>query len=372
MNVNAKRAAAASDRLYSLDVLRGMDMFLLSVVGVIVMQAHAVWGLPEGVVAQFSHPWGGFALWDLIMPLFIFMSGAAVPLASRRRLTAEGAPTAAYWRHLLSRFALLWLLGMVVQGRLLTLDVMQISPYNNTLQTIAVGSAVASLAYLLKPKWIRPCLAVALLAGYGIVMAFGGDYSREGNAAMLAELKILRALVPAGSLALDTHGYTWFLTTPVFAAFGLAGCCSTELLLAGGAKARKAAVLLATGALVWGTGWLLGLRIPSVKQFFSVSFSAQAAGWCMMAFAALYWVNDVLMLRRGMGLFLAFGRHSLAAYLGYTVLRPVYLAAAQIATGGLAQLFGAAVANFAAPTCAALILTAVILRLDASGRAGRN
>ena len=214
MQVESKKVKIR-ERLFCLDLLRGLDMFLLSVVGVVVMAAHQAWGLPEGFVAQFCHPWGGFVLWDIIMPLFIFMAGAAVPLASRRRLTSGGHPTSAYWKHLVLRFLMLWGLGLVVQGRILSLDLQQISPYNNTLQTIAVGYVVASLAYLLKPKWIRPCLCLALLAIYGVIISSCGDYSEDGNAAMLAEMKILGVLVPDGSTALKTGGYTWFLTSPV-------------------------------------------------------------------------------------------------------------------------------------------------------------
>ena len=41
------------------------------------------------------------------MPLFIFICGAAVPLALPRRLDAGGRPGLAYWRHVLGRVALL-------------------------------------------------------------------------------------------------------------------------------------------------------------------------------------------------------------------------------------------------------------------------
>ena len=73
--------AMRNKRLLSLDILRGADMFLLTVVGPFVQALDKAFGLPKGVLAQFSHAWGGFTLWDIIMPLFIFMSGAAVPFA---------------------------------------------------------------------------------------------------------------------------------------------------------------------------------------------------------------------------------------------------------------------------------------------------
>ena len=69
-----------TERLYSLDVLRGLDMFLLTVVGPLVMAANKSWGcFPPEFVRQFEHGWLGFRFWVIIQPLFIFMSGAAIP-----------------------------------------------------------------------------------------------------------------------------------------------------------------------------------------------------------------------------------------------------------------------------------------------------
>ena len=64
-------------------------------------------------MGQFSHGWVCFTLWDIIMPLFIFMCGAAMPFALGRRLR-EGRGV--FWRRVLSRVALLWAMGGLVQG----------------------------------------------------------------------------------------------------------------------------------------------------------------------------------------------------------------------------------------------------------------
>ena len=70
------RENSKSERLFCLDALRGLDMLLLTVVGPFFMAVNKGYGLPEGVLAQFRHPWGGFTLWDIIVPRFIFMCGA--------------------------------------------------------------------------------------------------------------------------------------------------------------------------------------------------------------------------------------------------------------------------------------------------------
>ena len=100
MNDDAK----TSERLYSLDLLRGLDMFLLTVVGPFFSALNAATRLPDCVMGQFRHNWGGFTLWDLVMPLFIFMCGAAVPFALPKRMK-EGRAGFEYWRHVLLRVA---------------------------------------------------------------------------------------------------------------------------------------------------------------------------------------------------------------------------------------------------------------------------
>ena len=324
--------------------------------------ANAAWGLPAPLVAQFGHPWGGFTLWDLIMPLFIFMSGAAVPLAMRRRLDAEGRPTAAFWRHLAWRFAMLWVLGMVAQGRLLTWDAMQISPYNNTLQTIAVGYLVTCLAFLAKPKWFRPALAVACVAVYGLLMACCGDYTKTGNAAYLFEMAVLRHVVPAGSTALDTSGYTWFLTSFMFAAMALAGCVATEILVSSRTSRGRLAVLGGTGAAVLAAGWALVPAVPMVKQYFSASFTMQAVGWSMLALAACYALVDVAGRRRGLGVVFMFGRDALFVYVCHTILRPMFAAFGKLASAGVPHVAGEAAGTFAAALASVALLVFLVWR----------
>ena len=70
-------------------------MMFLTVVAPLVWACHAVWGLPGGVLFQFTHPWEGFTCWDIIMPMFIFMCGAAIPFALG--LTEHSAKAGRTW-----------------------------------------------------------------------------------------------------------------------------------------------------------------------------------------------------------------------------------------------------------------------------------
>ena len=367
------KTATAKKRLLSLDMLRGADMFLLTVIGPFVWALNKSFGLPKGVLAQFDHAWGGFSLWDIIMPLFIFMSGAAVPFAMKGRLD-DGHARWRYWRHVLSRFALLWVLGMVAQGRLLTLDANLISPFDNTLQTIAFGYLACAIVYRIPSRAVRFAIPAALALVYTLILAFLGDYSKTGNAAMLFENWFVPFTVPATSrvLELADPGYTWWATIPMFAAMGLSGMCATEILKDENlAPSRRATRLAVAGAALLALGWLLVPVIPPIKHIYTLSFTAQAMGWSMLALAALYALFDIRFAGsaaagRAMSLLVLFGRTSLLAYMCIDVFGSVFNAFGKMFAPGFVHLFGEWAGPLSAWLASTLLLVAVLkTRADA-------
>lgn len=350
-----------SERLYSLDLLRGLDMFLLVVIGPLFAAINATHKLPDCVMGQFHHNWGGFTLWDLIMPLFIFMCGAAVPFALGRRME-NGRPTLAYWRHVLSRVAVLWVLGMVAQGRLLSMDALLINPFNNTLQAIAAGYLVAAAVQCIPSRKARAAAPIVLALAYSAVLAIFGDYTRDGNAATRFEYWLLPHITPEGSkaLAMIDPGYSWWATIPMFGAMTLTGAEATQILTAGeSSPKRRLAVLAAFGAALLAAGWALSPLIPPVKHIYTLSFSAQAMGWSVLLLAALYLVADVLKFRRGMWLFILFGQTSLMAYMCHE-FKPVFKAFGKMFAPGAVHLFGEGAAPLATWLASTALLVAVL------------
>ena len=71
-----------SQRILSLDALRGFDMFWI--IGADVL-ASSVLGLvgtesAKRLASQLEHvPWEGFHFYDLVFPLFLFMVGCSLP-----------------------------------------------------------------------------------------------------------------------------------------------------------------------------------------------------------------------------------------------------------------------------------------------------
>ncbi len=350
-----------SKRLLSLDILRGLDMILLTVVGPLFWAVNKAWTMPEAVQLQFKHAWGGFTLWDIIMPLFIFMCGAAIPYALSKRLDEDGWATSAFWKHVLGRFALLWFCGMLVQGRLATLDPLQISPYNNTLQTIAAGYLIAALVMLVPVRALRVLVPFILVGAYGALLHLHGDYTQEGNLAQIVEQKVLAAILPAGSSAFKTHGYTWFLTTLMFGAMTLCGAQCAEILRGKGSAGRKATTLFVLGALLLGAGWALTLAVPCIKHIFSVSFTFQAMGWCVLALALLYVLTDVLPCRRGWWFVTLYGQCALTAYMATHFFRPALDACTKTITQGLPRFLDKAYMPLANVLVSTVLLTIVLV-----------
>jgi len=333
------------ERLFSLDVLRGMDIILMAVVGRLVKAASVVWSIPPEKLTQFRHAYGGFTFWDIIMPLFLFMCGAAIPFALPKRLDAEGRPTAAFWKHVAWRLVMLWVLGMVCGGNLLQLDRTTIYPYSNTLQAIAAGYVIAALALLIRNAKVRFALPFVLAAAYGTILACYGVYLADDNAAMKVEQWILHLLLPTDSKVFAlTHGYTWWLTTLMFGAMTLLGMQATEILRSGRTAWRKAVILGGYGLGLLALGLSLEYIVgePCIKHIFTPSFTFQSMGYSMLALAALYIWFDIWKLRRGAWLFLLYGQFALTAYVISGPFRPGLIAFAQVFLQGVPHLIGTA------------------------------
>lgn len=220
-------------RIESLDALRGLDLFFLVAFGPFARTLIKAADLPclDGLYKQLSHvQWEGFAVWDLIMPLFLFMSGITIPFAFSRM--KQERDKRALTRRLTKRVLLLWIFGMIVQGNLLGLDPDHIYFYTNTLQTIAVGYLASALFFFFTSIRTQILSTVALLLVYWAAMQWitidgfgGGDYTQEGNLAegidriVMGRFRDSAELMPDGTVAFAKgYYYTWLLSSLNFIA----------------------------------------------------------------------------------------------------------------------------------------------------------
>ena len=111
---------ASSGRLASLDILWGFDLFVLvffqPVFAALAQRLNLPW--LNSVLYQLGHEvWAGFRFWDLIILLFLFMTGASMPFSFSK--FKDGPNKGPVYRKILKRFVLLFIFGMIVQGNLL-------------------------------------------------------------------------------------------------------------------------------------------------------------------------------------------------------------------------------------------------------------
>ena len=295
-----KEMTGVRNRLESLDALRGFDLFCLvaleSVMHALNGAADAEWLRP--LMWCFTHvEWEGLSTWDLVMPLFLFMSGVSIPFALGRYRGAS-APRAVYWR-IVKRVLLLWVFGMICQGNLLGLDPDRLYLYSNTLQAIAVGYLAAALLFLHTRLLTQAGVAVMLLLMYWGAMSWiqvdgygGGNYTPDGNS------------------------YAAELRQPVLIVTVLTGLFAGQILKRDRlTPARKIGWLLLAGLGMMLAGWAWSFDQPVIKRLWTSSMTLISSGCCMALMALFYGLIDYKHWWRPGTWLRVYGMNSIAAYM---------------------------------------------------------
>lgn len=267
------------------------------------------------VLPQIQHmPWEGFTAWDLIMPLFLFMVGTAMPFSFAKRL-AQGQTKGRLFLHVLYRVVILWVLGMIAQGQMLEYDLSQLRLYSNTLQAIAAGYLIASILLLtLRPRWQFMVTGGLLLAYWGLLMLVpvpghgAGQLTAEGNLAIYIDKLILGPFQ-------DGTTYTWILSGMTFATTVMMGAFAGQLLRSGRTQWQKVVVLLCSGLACVLIGWAWGFVFPIIKHIWTSSMVLFAGGWSLLLLCLFYLIIDVLRLRFWAIFFVVIGTNAILAYM---------------------------------------------------------
>jgi predicted acyltransferase len=306
--------AAPLARLMSLDALRGFDMFWIIGGGAIFTGLiKAVDGPFEAVRPQFEHVrWEGLHFWDLIWPLFMFVVGVSIPLSIEKR-QAAGATKRSLYLHAVRRAIILFILGMVLQGRLLEWDLNKLRPCYSVLHGIAAGYLIAfAVALELRPRTQDAVLAFFLLAYWAVLVLIpvpgvgAGVLTPDGNLAAWVDRLVL------GRFHYGEN--TWFLSYAGFASSVLLGVVAGRLLMSPAAPKTKVLALAGAGAACVALGLLWSLVFPIIKLLWTSSFVLVGGGYGFLMLALFYWVIDVRGWRRWASFFTVIGMNSIAAY----------------------------------------------------------
>lgn len=299
-----------SGRLASLDMLRGLDLFLLLFLQpVLISVGQAIdseW--LNALLWNFDHEvWEGFRLWDLVMPLFLFMTGAAMPFSFSKHLAGD-KPRASLYRRIARRVVLLFLAGMIVQGNLLAFGSADLYIYNNTLQAIATGYLIAAVILLNFKSWGRIIATLALLIIYTLPMALRGDYSPEGNFAFDVDRIIIGRF--RGDLT-----YTWIWSSLTFGVTVMLGGFAGEMMKSSHNRTTIARRMALAGLALIATGLALSVVEPIIKRIWTSTMTLYSGGWCFLLMAAFYWWVDCLGHTRGLNWLKIYGMNPITAYI---------------------------------------------------------
>src|SRR6201996_3456998 len=188
-----------SQRLYSLDALRGFDMFWIMGGEEFFHTLAKITGSPfwKTISDQFDHPlWNGFHFYDLIFPLFLFIAGVATPYSVGRALE-KGTPRQELLLRVIRRGLILVLLGIAYNNGLKIKPLVDVR-FGSVLGRIGLAYMFANIIYLYTKERAQMIWFAALLVGYWVLLMLTsapgfphGDLTLPGNFASYVDRSVL-------------------------------------------------------------------------------------------------------------------------------------------------------------------------------------
>ena len=365
----------------SLDALRGFDMFwilggdfVVTTAGKLSGGNDQTWTLFGWLASQFRHKdWDGFAFYDLIFPLFVFISGVSVVWSLTKETQLHGRAGAL--QRVVRRAALLFLLGIFYSGGLSKEwpDIRLLG----VLQRIALaylGAGLVSSFVGARMKTLAGIIA-GLLVGYWALLAFVPIRDITSDKAALAALaeqagdaRGATALKSETNPSATKRSPAWAKTEELFhqtkatttGQFGpghnlvnhldfqflpgrkydsfydpegllstLPAVATCLLGVLAGVWLRREdfcdkwkviyLVSAGAGALLVGFAW--GMSFPVVKKIWTSSFVLVAGGYSALLLAAFYQIVDVWKCRNWCQPFVWIGTNSITIYVANNLLQ---------------------------------------------------
>lgn len=293
-------APRPSERLWSIDALRGFDMMWIVGGDRLAHEIGKLIGPPTSEVLDrhLEHAeWEGFLFFDLIFPLFLFLVGTVLPF-SLGKLQEREVPRGDVYRRVVRRAVLLFGLGLLCNGVLrLHWGDLRVA---GVLQRIAVCYLAAALIYLNSNLIGRAIALAAILAGYWALLSYvpapetsiAGDLSKEHNLAGYVDRHVL-----PGKIVKRYYGYgdnEGLLSTVPAIGTVLLGVLAGEWLRSARRPWTKVVGLLGAGGASLAAGLYWGQSFPIIKNLWTSSFVLVAGGWSLILLGAFYAVIDVI------------------------------------------------------------------------------
>ena len=332
-----------SKRLYSLDALRGFDMFWIMGGESIFIGLASLTGWPvlNWWAGQLDHvPWNGFHFYDMIFPLFLFIAGISFPFSVAKRLAANESRKILY-RHVIMRGLTLVILGILYNNSV-RFDFENLR-YGSVLGRIGLAWMFAAIIFMNTRYNFRIVWFCALLIGYWLLLLLfpahdlGSTdiFSREGNLTS----HIDRMIMP-GKLYLGNHDPEGILSTIPAISTALLGMFTGEFLISqylNNKPLRKVLYMAIAAVCLMIIGQLWNLVFPINKNLWTSSFVCFVGGLSLLLFTLFYLIIDVWKLKKWAFVFVVIGMNPITIYLAERIIN--FRTASKFFFGGVISLF---------------------------------
>jgi len=307
---------AASQRLLSLDVLRGLIMVFLALesTGLYEHLFEATKGAPilNGFFLQFfHHPWNGLRFWDLIQPSFMFMAGVAMAFSLTKQ-EKSGMSWNQSFRKTLKRCFWLFFWGVLdyaVRPKGLSFELWDV------LTQLSFTTLLAFLVF----RWSAMAQAIfcvglllltEILYRFTHVPGFDQPFTDQHNFGNYVDLLLMNKINSGGWVAINC------IPTAVHT---IAGAMAGKLLI-GGKDKIKHLLIWAVICLILGFGLDMAGITPIIKRIATSSFTLASLGFCLIELALFYWWIDIRDHRQHWKFFTIVGMNSVFIYLFFEIV----------------------------------------------------
>lgn len=332
-----------SQRLLSLDTLRGFDMlFIMGFSGLVISICSLFPGGSECYLAQtMTHvDWNGLRHHDTIFPLFLFIAGVSFPFSHAKQISS-GMSTKSIYLKIFKRAAILVCLGIVYNGFFkLDFEKLRICSVLGRIGLAWMGAAILYINF--KPK-ARAIICGVILIGYWLLLRFvpapdvagAQPFTMEGNLVGYIDRCITPGRLIYDGGRFDPEGLLSTLPAIVTAMLGIFAGEFVRIPEEKISGSRKSAYMGIAAALMAVLGWLWGMVLPINKMLWTSSFVLAVGAYSLGMFAIFYYVIDVRKWQKWTLFFRVIGLNSITIYMAQKIF--AFSSVNRFFLGGLAE-----------------------------------
>ena len=315
IKMEKKSTAVIVGRLHSLDLFRGLVMFLLVAEGAGLyhtwLAATSEGTFMHGLALQFHHhPWNGLRFWDLVQPYFMFIVGVAMWFSVKKRLS-RGDSQRQITLHILRRCLLLLTFGVALHigysGKL-------VWELWNVLAQLSMTILIA-YAIMQMPGRTQLLISIGLLIlsellyRFTAIPGYDQPFVKDQNFGSFMDMVLMGKINNGGGwVAIN------FIPT---AAHTIWGVLAGKLLASSKTGWNKVKLLVIYGGTALWLGYIMdwtGID-PIIKRICTASFVLTSGGWALLTLALFYWLVDIKGVRKWTWFFAVVGMNPIFIYL---------------------------------------------------------